>query len=88
MKKAAEGSAKARAEQTIAAALARMEAEVGGELRRLVALRRVNPSVREADIAALGTRLTALREALPRSRVRLDAVRLAVSPDFLKLHAG
>jgi ATP-dependent helicase HepA len=88
MKKAAEESARTRAADTIAKAVARMESEVGGELRRLEALRRVNPGVREADIAALERRLEALREALPRSRVRLDAVRLAVSPDFLKLNAG
>jgi ATP-dependent helicase HepA len=42
----------------------------------------VNPSVRDSEIEALDYQYEALRAALPQARVRLDAIRLAVSPDF------
>jgi ATP-dependent helicase HepA len=58
---------------------------LGGELDRLRALRHVNPSVREDEIEALADELAALEQALPRARLRLDAVRLVASPDFLAL---
>lgn len=88
MKKAAEERATAEAQGLIAAAEERLERELGGEFERLSALKRVNPSVRDSEIEALAMQLTALRAALPQARVRLDAIRLAVSPDFLKLVAG
>ena len=88
MKKAAEERASAEAQGLIAAATETLERELGGEFERLTALKRVNPSVRDAEIEALAMRLTALRAALPQARVRLDAIRLAVSPDFLKLVAS
>ena len=80
--------ASAEAQGLIAAATETLERELGGEFERLTALKRVNPSVRDAEIEALAMRLTALRAALPQARVRLDAIRLAVSPDFLKLVAS
>lgn len=88
MKKAAEARASALAEQIIAGAVTQMERELGGELERLRALKRVNPSVRDSEIEALDYQYEALRAALPQARVRLDAIRLAVSPDFLRLSAG
>jgi ATP-dependent helicase HepA len=88
MAKACEERAKEQAQALIAAALLRVERELGGEYERLRALRRVNPSVREAEIEAMAEQLDALRLALPQARVRLDAIRLAVSQDFLKLAAG
>jgi ATP-dependent helicase HepA len=88
MKKAGEERATADAQGLIAAACERLESELGGELERLSALKRVNPSVRDSEIEALNYQLEALRIALPQARVRLDAIRLAVSPDFLRLVAG
>ena len=64
------------------------QTQLGGELERLTALKRVNPSVRDSEIEAMAFQLDALRAALPQARVRLDAIRLAVSPDFLRLVAG
>lgn len=55
------------------------------ERERLVALSRINPSVRAEEIDALDAELSALAEALPRARPRLDALRLVASPDFLSL---
>ena len=88
MKKAAEERATAEAQGLIAAAGERLESELGGEFERLAALKRVNPSVRDSEIEAMAFQLDALRAALPQARVRLDAIRLAVSPDFLRLVAG
>ena len=55
------------------------------ELSRLLALRAVNPSVSETEIAAVAEERTQLLAALPQSRLRLDAVRFVVSGDFLAL---
>jgi ATP-dependent helicase HepA len=51
----------------------------------LHALRAVNPSINAAEIAGLEEERAALLEALPQARLRLDAVRFVVSPDFLAL---
>ncbi len=69
----------------IAAALAAAESELGGERARLSALRQVNPSVSEKEIAAIDIELEALCAALPRSLLRLDALRFVCSPDFVGL---
>ncbi|MEY2151677.1 RNA polymerase-associated protein RapA [Rhodanobacter sp. 115] len=55
------------------------------ELSRLRALHAVNPSISEAEITAVADERTALLDALPQSRLRLDAVRFVVSADFLAL---
>ncbi|HET8900246.1 MAG TPA: RNA polymerase-associated protein RapA [Rhodanobacteraceae bacterium] len=52
---------------------------------RLTALMQVNPGVSEADVLAVQAERQALREALAGSRLRLDALRCVVSPDFLAL---
>jgi ATP-dependent helicase HepA len=67
--------------QAVDAARGALDLEIG----RLTTLRRVNPGVREEEIAALTTERDALLTALPASRLRLDAVRLVASPDFLAL---
>ncbi|MDE2306855.1 MAG: RNA polymerase-associated protein RapA [Xanthomonadaceae bacterium] len=56
-----------------------------GELSRLLALRAVNPSISETEIAAISDERSELLAALPQSRLRLDAVRFVVSADFLAL---
>lgn len=62
-----------------AAANARMERLLDEELSRLQALARVNPNVRPEEIAALRTRRARLAEALERTHLRLDALRLIVT---------
>jgi ATP-dependent helicase HepA len=61
------------------------KAELDAEFSRLLALRQVNPSITEAEIQAVAAERSALLDALPEARLRLDAVRFVVSPDFLAL---
>ena len=69
----------------IAQAVQQATAELDAELSRLLALRKVNASISEAEIATVADERAALLAALPQSRLRLDAVRFVVSPDFLAL---
>ena len=85
MLKRCEELARALADTEIASAIAAAERELGAEQARLTALQRVNPAISAQEIEAVGAELTALRATLPRSMLRLDAVRLVVSPDFLAL---
>ena len=85
MKKAAEERAKTNAQSLIAAALQALESGLGAEFERLKALQHINPGIRESEVEALCYHLESLRAALPEARVRLDAIRLAVSPDFMRL---
>ncbi|MEO8808713.1 MAG: RNA polymerase-associated protein RapA [Rhodanobacter sp.] len=80
-----EGLAAARAQACIDAALALATGTLDAELSRLLALRAVNPSISETEIASVSAERDALLAALPRSRLRLDAVRFVVSGDFLAL---
>ncbi len=81
----AEALADARAQAGIDAALATATETLDDELARLLALRAVNPSISDAEIAAVTDERNALLAALPASRLRLDAVRFVVSADFLAL---
>jgi len=81
----AETHAVARGQASINDALALATSTLDAELSRLLALRAVNPSISEAEIAAIVSERTELLAALPQSRLRLDAVRFVVSPDFLVL---
>ncbi len=81
----AEALAGARSQTSIAAALTLATETLDAELSRLLALRAVNPSISDAEIAAVSDERTALLTALPSSRLRLDAVRFVVSADFLAL---
>ncbi|MEO5813433.1 MAG: RNA polymerase-associated protein RapA [Rhodanobacter sp.] len=73
--------AKARIDEATELATTTLDAA----LSRLLALRAVNPSVSETEIAAVVAERAALLGALPQSRLRLDAVRFVVSADFLAL---
>jgi ATP-dependent helicase HepA len=77
--------ARRSADAGIAGALAAARGELGTAHARLLALRRINPAVSAREIAAVEAELTALNEALPRARLRLDSVCLACSADFLAL---
>ena len=83
--KRANEAASEQANQHIERALAAANALLGHEIERLSVLARINPSVRQEEIDALQAELDALREHLPRTRPRLDSLRLIASPDFLKL---
>ena len=56
--------------------------ELDGEHARLTALAKVNPSIREEEIAAIAAELDALREALSSAAPRLDAIRFVCSADI------
>jgi len=81
----AEAAAALRAQAGIAAAVEEATDTLDAELSRLLALRAVNPSISETEILAVTDERTALLNALPQSRLRLDAVRFVVSADFLAL---
>ena len=81
----AEAAASLRAQESIANALTEASETLDAELARLRALRAVNPSVSEAEIERMEQERASLLEALPQARLRLDAVRFVVSPDFLAL---
>ncbi|MEO7936921.1 MAG: helicase-related protein, partial [Dokdonella sp.] len=81
----AETLARERAQIEIGAALTAIERDLGDEHARLIALARVNPSVRSEEIDAVDAELEALRTAIPQAAPRLDAVRFICSADFLNL---
>jgi ATP-dependent helicase HepA len=81
----AEAAAGSRAAERVAEATALATETLDTELARLHALRAVNPSISAGEIAMVQAERDALLEALPRSRLRLDAVRFVVSADFLAL---
>ncbi|WP_431636236.1 RNA polymerase-associated protein RapA [Dyella sp. KULCS107] len=81
----AEAAAGNRAATHVAEATALATETLDAELARLHALRAVNPSISAAEIATVQAERDALLEALPKSRLRLDAVRFVVSADFLAL---
>jgi ATP-dependent helicase HepA len=81
----AEAAAGNRAATHVAEATALATETLDAELARLHALRAVNPSISAAEIATVQAERDALLEALPKSRLRLDAVRFVVSADFMAL---
>ncbi|HEX5307254.1 MAG TPA: helicase-related protein, partial [Dyella sp.] len=81
----AEAAAGARAAERVSEATALATETLDAELARLHALRAVNPSISASEIAMVQAERDALLEALPKSRLRLDAVRFVVSADFLAL---
>ncbi len=81
----AEQAAQTEAAQISQQALQEAEEQLGAEHQRLLALREVNPGVSDSDVAAIEAELEALRKALPSARLRLDSLRMVVSPQFLDL---
>lgn len=77
----AEDTARTLSQQAGDAARAVMDHEID----RLHRLARLNPAITPAEIQALREERDALLDALPRSRLRLDALRLVAGPDFLAL---
>jgi ATP-dependent helicase HepA len=85
MLKRCEELARARASITIKNASNAAARELTDEHERLTALRKINPSVSAREISAVERERDALLHVLPRSLVRLDAVRLLCSADFVRL---
>lgn len=81
----AEAIASERAKVHVDEAVALATDTLDAELSRLLALRAVNPAISEAEITTVADERTAMLKALPGARLRLDAVRFVVSPDFLAL---
>ncbi|MFN3843287.1 MAG: RNA polymerase-associated protein RapA [Rehaibacterium terrae] len=77
--------AESRAAARIADAVAAADSLLGREIVRLEALARINPAVRQEEVARLREERERLVEVLPGARPRLDALRLVASPDFLSL---
>jgi ATP-dependent helicase HepA len=74
-----------RARDVAGTAVAEARAALDARVERLRALAEINASVRPEEIAAAEAARSALLASLARARPRLDAVRMAVSPDFLSL---
>lgn len=85
MLSAAEEAAQSQAASISKQAMQAAEHQLGAEHQRLLALREVNPAVTDADVLAVADELDALRKALPSARLRLDSLRMIVSPQFLDL---
>jgi len=85
MLKRCEELARARAHIAVEQATQQAEAELAVAHERLSALSKINPSVSAREIEAVEHERAALLQALPRSLVRLDAVRLVCSADFVRL---
>ncbi len=85
MLEAAEAEAGTGARKVIGQAVQHAEHELGGELQRLRALSEVNPAVDDRDVQRVAAELETLRQVLPRARLRLDSLRMVVSPQFLDL---
>lgn len=85
---AAEKEARAQAQQRIETALGQAEDLLGAELERLRRLARINPAVRPQEVEQLEQEHTALLTALPLARPRLDALRLALSPDVVSMRGA
>ncbi|TAN09085.1 MAG: RNA polymerase-associated protein RapA [Rhodanobacteraceae bacterium] len=77
--------ATAKAREAIDAAAARARRILGARVARLRALAASHASVSADEIAAAEANRDAVLAALATARPRLDAARMAVSPDFLKL---
>jgi ATP-dependent helicase HepA len=85
MLEAADALASERARDVTGAAMAEARAALDARLQRLRALAEINASVSPDEIAAAASTREMTLAALTHARPRLDAVRMAVSPDFLSL---
>ena len=81
----ADALAAERALDITGAAVAQAHAALDARVQRLHALAAINASVTAEEIASAETARAATLAALAKARPRLDAVRMAVSPDFLTL---
>jgi len=73
---AAQSLAEADTRKLVAEALVLLDTELNGEIGRLQDLARVNPNIREAEIALARKERDLLGQAISAARLRLDALRL------------
>lgn len=85
MLKSATGVAERLARRETEAAMLEADANLDAEIERLRALALINPGVKASEIESAEHERAELHELIPAARLRLDAVRLVVSPDFLNL---
>jgi ATP-dependent helicase HepA len=85
MLEAADALAAERTREVIGNAVARAHVTLDARLQRLRALAAINTSVSQDEIAAAESTRDRTLAALANARPRLDAVRMAVSADFLSL---
>lgn len=85
MLKGATGVAERLARRETEAAMLAADTELDAEIARLTALAGINPNVKPQEIADAQSERAELHELISAARLRLDAVRLVVSPDFLNL---
>ncbi|TPW09845.1 MAG: ATP-dependent helicase HepA, partial [Halothiobacillaceae bacterium] len=67
------------APQLLAEAQAKSQKSLTEEVNRLIALRALNPNVRDEEIAYFTTQLAALSHAIASAKLRLDALRVIVA---------
>ncbi|HET8940507.1 MAG TPA: RNA polymerase-associated protein RapA [Rudaea sp.] len=83
MLKRCEDLARERAARQIKLAIVQVDQELGAEHARLAALCRVNSGVDARELDTIDAERSELRAALPRSLLRLDALRFVCSPGFI-----
>ena len=59
--------------------LQKMQSTLDDELKRLMALKAVNPSIRDEEIQHIGAQIAALTECIEQADVHLEAIRLVVN---------
>lgn len=79
MQEHASGIAAAQLPALLAEADAALQAQVGGELARIVALRAVNPAIRAEEVEFFEHQLSACRKAMADATLQLQALRLVVN---------
>ncbi len=79
MLRSAEQAARGQLPKLIAAAQERMLSSLSGELKRLAALRRVNPSVRQAELDQLKEEGLELHSTIQSAQLRLEALRVIIT---------
>lgn len=68
--------AERQADDVIKDSKKRMENQIGTEVRRLVALKRHNPNIRQEEIDVRTNEMEKLDEVIARAKIRLDSLRL------------
>ncbi len=79
MIKFAEGQAEKRMQHIMAEAGRNMLAEMSGEIKRLVRLKKINPSIKPEEIEQLKEMTMQLHEVIQDARLKLDAIRFLIA---------
>jgi ATP-dependent helicase HepA len=82
----AQGRAEAQVQAIVDGAVREMTSQLQPEIQRLRELKKVNPSVRQAEIDLLVGQRRELEEHMGNARIRLDAIRLSARSSSHGLH--